>query len=148
MSTPPVALPPGEEVIRAVELMAEYNIGSVIIIDNLRPIGIFTERDLVRCIGREGKIALEQMLENCSSRNLFVLKDNDCIIEAFYLFSKFRVRHAPVVDDNGVLVGVVALRDITDRLVEEPELLLEILEASVPELSRDVIYLLIKSLQK
>ena len=148
MSSPPVVLPPGRQVSEAVSLMASHAIGSVIIVDNMRPVGIFTERDLIKCLAANGKNGLDMTVIECGSRNLLVLRDNNCIVEAFYLLNKFNVRHAPVVDSRGVLVGVITLKDIAYRMVEEPDLLLDLLELSVPELSKDTLYLLIRGLKK
>ncbi len=146
MSTPPITVSTRGTVGEAAKLMSSHGVGSVIIVEGTRPVGIFTEKDLVRCVAERGAEALGLPAIECGSTNLLVFDEDDCIIEAFYSFSDWGVRHAPVVDEQGRLAGVIALKDIAYKIVEEPDILLDLLATRTPEVSRDALYLLIKGL--
>jgi len=127
--------------------MNNNNIGSVVIVENQRAIAIFTERDLVRCIANHEDKALSMKAIECGSSDLLIFDKHDCILEALTLFAKWGVRHAPVVDDKGVVVGVVALKDIASELMEDPDILMDLVSLSAPEISKDLIYLIIKDMK-
>src|SRR5258705_9962681 len=110
MSTDPVTAVPSETIAEAAGRMADRRVGSVVVVDGDRPIGILTERDLVRfgasSATSEGTKVSEWMTE-----------DPDCVgpdvsvQDAFDSLAQHGYRHIPVVD-AGKLVGVVSLRDI------------------------------------
>ncbi len=110
MSAPPVTALPSETVAEAASRMAERRVGSVIVVDGSRPIGILTERDLVRfgASGAEG---------SGTKVSEWMTADPDCVgpglsvQEAFTSLAEHGYRHIPVVD-SGELVGVVSLRDL------------------------------------
>ncbi|MCE4627594.1 MAG: CBS domain-containing protein [Desulfurococcales archaeon] len=147
MSSPPICISPESTLLKAIRLMSSHDIGSVVIAEAGKPVAIITERDVVRCIAEKGEEALRLRAIDCGTRNLLVVRDDTCIVDLLAIMSKWRVRHAPVVDSDGKLVGVVTLRDVAYKIVDEPEILLDILDLRVPELSRDALYLLLRSLR-
>jgi citrate synthase len=110
MSSPPVTAVPSETIAEAAARMVERRVGSVIVVDDTRPIGILTERDLVRfgASGAEG---------SGTKVSEWMTADPDCVgpevsvQEAFASLAEHGYRHIPVVE-GGVLVGVVSLRDL------------------------------------
>ncbi|MEO7573648.1 MAG: citrate/2-methylcitrate synthase [Acidimicrobiales bacterium] len=110
MSSPAVTAQPSETIAEVSQRMSEHKKGSVVIIDGQRPIGILTERDLVRfnatgAAGSDTKVS-EWMTQpvDCAAPDLSVQ-------EAFAGFAEKGYRHLPVVED-GALVGVVSLRSL------------------------------------
>src|SRR5262245_44067987 len=110
MSSPPVTAVPSETVAEAAARMADHRVGSVVVVDGDRPIGILTERDLVRFgasgASSEGTKVSEWMTEEPDC----VAPDVD-VQDAFASLAEHGYRHIPVVED-GRLVGVVSLRDL------------------------------------
>src|SRR3954467_11696386 len=110
MSTEPVTAVPSETIAEAAARMADHRVGSVIVVDGERPIGILTERDLVRF----GASAAQSDGTKVSE---WMTEDPDCIgpdvsvHDAFASLAEHGYRHIPVVD-AGRLVGVVSLRDL------------------------------------
>ncbi|MGH9184582.1 MAG: citrate/2-methylcitrate synthase, partial [Acidimicrobiales bacterium] len=110
MSSPVITALPSDTVAGAAGRMAEHRVGSVIVVDGTRPIGILTERDLVRFgaagVDATGTKVSEWMTEDpdCVARDLSVQ-------DAFARLAERGYRHIPVVED-GELVGVVSLRDL------------------------------------
>jgi CBS domain-containing protein len=112
---PPVTVGVGVSVRDVVRVMYENSIGSIVIVDDVgRPIGIFTERDLLR-LAAQGA-SLDSPMDTVMSRDLVVVKGVEGVVRAAMLMSEHRIRHLPVVDDEGKLVGVISVRDVVDTL--------------------------------
>ncbi|MUN28878.1 CBS domain-containing protein [Sulfuracidifex metallicus] len=97
------------------KIMTDKNVGSVIVVDgNGKPIGIATERDVVRSIGK-GK-SLDEPIENAMTSSLITVREDAPITGALSLMRSYNIRHLPVVDQNGTLKGIISIRDIAKAL--------------------------------
>jgi len=127
MSTDPVTAVPSETIAEAAARMADHRVGSVIVVDGERPIGILTERDLVR-FGASGARS------DGTKVSEWMTEDPDCIgpdvsvHDAFASLAEHGYRHIPVVD-AGRLVGVVSLRDLMRVAQIEPVVHPSLIEA-------------------
>jgi citrate synthase len=110
MSSPVVAAMPDDTVAEAATRMSEHRVGSVVVVDGERPIGILTERDIVRLAAAGASVVGTKVAE-------WMTADPDCVDpsvsvhEAFASLSDHGYRHIPVVEDDR-LVGVVSMRDL------------------------------------
>ena len=112
---PHVTVGVGVSVRDVVRVVYENSIGSIVIVDDVgRPIGIFTERDLLRLVAQGA--SLDSPVDSVMSRDLVVVKDVEGVVRAAMLMSEHRIRHLPVVDDEGKLMGVISVRDVVDAL--------------------------------
>lgn len=111
---PPVAFKPENTVMEAVVKMAEENIGSIIIVDdNFKPIGVFTERDVVRRVLAGGVDPEKTKLREVMTSRPITVREGESAKRALELMLHFGFRHLPVVDSDGRLVGVVSIRDVS-----------------------------------
>ncbi|MEB3780609.1 MAG: CBS domain-containing protein [Desulfurococcales archaeon] len=115
MRTELVTLSPGETVESAVRLMKENNIGSILVVDAGKLVGIFTERDLVSMVASGA--SLEQKLGDVMTRNLVTVKPDDPVVKALCRMIEHNIRHIPVVDDTGAPLGMVSARDILRNML-------------------------------
>lgn len=114
-----VQVPPTATVRDAVKAMADADCGSTIVMEDGRPIGIFTERDLVkRVIPQRGDLDRTPVKEVMSS-DLVVASPGDLVGSAILLMHKHRIRHLPIVDEGGILRGVLSIRDLIRESVRE-----------------------------
>jgi CBS domain-containing protein len=120
MNTNIVSASENSSIKEVVKLMAEKNIGSVIIVNELnKPVGIVTERDIIRALA-QGK-TLENKVSEIMSSSLITIKEDSPITSALTLMRTYNIRHLPVVDDSGNLKGVISIRDVVkaiDNLLE------------------------------
>jgi len=101
----------------AVTKMYINNVGSVLIIDeNDKPIGIFTERDLVRVIAEN--ISLDAPLLKVMSRRLITATTMESLVSAAMKMVENNIRHLPVVEE-GKAIGMVSIRDLLRTLMSE-----------------------------
>ena len=116
--TKPVYAKPDETVEDAARKMAEHNIGSMPVVDEeMKLQGIFTERDLVRLVAEKSSSALKMKLEEVMTRNPITASPDDPLPELAHKMIEHGIRHIPVVDEQGHLLGVVSIRRVLRHIL-------------------------------
>ena len=113
-------VPVGTSVRDAVMLLAEKRIGAVPVIDNGAIAGIFSERDLVRCIGNHGGEVLDWAIDRVMSSPVETVEGGTPIVAALATMTKRRMRHLPVVE-SGEIRGIVSIGDLVKYRIERIE---------------------------
>jgi CBS domain-containing protein len=117
-----VTLPPSASVLDASKKMTEHLIGSILVVEDEKLVGIFTERDLLNRVVSPGLSPKDILLSQVMSKNVRTVKLSDSVESVFFRMEETKCRHIPVVDGNK-LVGVVTMRNIlewlTDQMKEE-----------------------------
>ena len=111
----------------AVLLMAEKNIGAVMVVDGDRLVGIFTERDFAYKIGCIEKIPHEIMITEVMTPDPLTITPAHSINDCMTLMTDNHFRHLPVVD-HGKLVGVISIGDVVKDLIEELQFMVQQME--------------------
>ena len=107
-----VSIKPSSTVAEAARLMRDNRVGSVLVLDESeRLVGILTERDIVYKVVAEGKDP-ETLVEEVMTRDILTIREEATIAEAARLMIGMNIRHLPVVDARGRVVGVISLRDL------------------------------------
>uniref|UniRef100_A0A7C2V9J4 CBS domain-containing protein n=1 Tax=Ignisphaera aggregans TaxID=334771 RepID=A0A7C2V9J4_9CREN len=108
---PLITVSPSTPIAEAVKKMASANVGSVLVVDDdSKLVGIFTERDLVRVVAQG--IDLGTPIEKVMTRNLIVLTPDENINSAVRKMIDHGIRHIPLVDKTGRPIGIVSIRDV------------------------------------
>ena len=118
---------PSTIVYKAIEVMAEKNIGGLLICENGKLVGIFTERDYARKLILKGKSSNTTTIGELMTKNPFTVTLDSSIEECMELMSNKRIRHLPVTD-NGELIGVISIGDVVRFIIEEQKSIIEHLE--------------------
>jgi CBS domain-containing protein len=118
---------PDHMVIEALALMAEKNIGAVMVMDGPRLAGIFSERDYARKGIIAGRKAKSTPVTEVMTANLFTVSPDMDIEDCMQLFSDKRIRHLPVLD-HGVVVGMISIGDIVTAIMNEQKTHINFLE--------------------
>jgi CBS domain-containing protein len=116
MSLRVLTVTPDETVQLAITRMLEENVGSVAVCEGNRLVGIFTERDVLRLAGENTELQ-ELRIGDVMTRRVLTVSPDDDILAAGALMAERRIRHLPVVQD-GMVMGIVGLRDVTRSLLE------------------------------
>jgi len=111
-----VSVRPDETAQVAVVRMLESGVGSVLVCEDNRLLGIFTERDVLRLAGDATDLT-QVRVGDVMTRDVLSLVPDDDVVAAARLMGEKRIRHVPVVEDGNV-VGVVGIRDVMRSLVE------------------------------
>jgi len=96
---------------RALELMANYDIGSVVVVEGKEPVGIVTERDFTRKYTKDKSMDMQRKIGEISSKPVISVSPDTKVWDALDLMVKKKIRQLPVVKD-GQLVGIATERDI------------------------------------
>jgi CBS domain-containing protein len=99
----------------AVRTLQEKHVGSIVITDNNEKcVGIFTERDAIRIIASDAP--LETPIEQVMTKNVATIGEEASLEEAKRLIISHGIRHLPVVDNKGKLIGLLSVRKLFDEL--------------------------------
>jgi len=115
--SPPLCLAPEQTVADAIERLRQHRVGCVLICQDDRVVGLFTERDLLRRVLAPG-LSLDMPLANCMTANPVVVQPGDPIGLAIRRMEEGGCRHLPVIDGNGKAVGVLSVKRIVSYLCE------------------------------
>jgi len=113
----------------AVAIMASRNVGALIVLEDGRPIGMFSERDVLWRIVHENR-SPDTRVRDVMSTNPILVRPSMRISEVMRLMTTRRVRHLPVVEQHE-LVGVVSIGDVTKWLTRDLELTVGELETYI-----------------
>jgi len=121
------AVAPSASVFDAVKLMAEKNIGALLVLDGQRIAGIVTERDYARKIVLQGRSSRETPVGDIMSAPVMYVRPDQTNEECMALMTDNRLRHLPVVD-QGRLVGLLSIGDLVKDIISEQKFIIEQLE--------------------
>lgn len=116
---------PSSVVIEAVDLMNRERIGAVLVMEDEHPVGIFTERDVLVRVVATGRDAARTKVESVMTTNLIGVHLKTTVDEAMQIITQKRCRHLPVLDDDGKVVGMASIGDLTRWIVRDRENRLE-----------------------
>lgn len=111
---------PAMTVAAAVEVINANKVGSVLVMDGQRLVGIFTERDVLRRVVGARKDPEKTRVAEVMTRELAVMKPGSTVEDAMTVISEKRIRHLPVVED-GRVVGVISQGDLNHWLIRNRE---------------------------
>lgn len=114
-------------------LMREENVGSVVVTDDDRAVGIVTDRDLTTRTIAEGLDPDELTAEDVMSADLCTVDPDAGFYEAAEVMQEHEVRRLPVCADDGELRGIITVDDLTELLAEENDHLASVIRAQRPE---------------
>jgi len=118
---------PDDTVYRALQVLAEKDIGAVLVVEDDRLVGILSERDYARKVILEGKSSRRALVRELMTETVLYVRPEQTLEECMALISDKRVRHLPVLEDDR-LVGVVSIGDVVNRAIADREFVIEQLE--------------------
>ena len=119
---------PSDTVFSALETMAEHNIGAVLVLDGDELSGILTERDYARKVKLRALGSNDTPVGQIMTTGVHTVVPSTTVAECMQLMTDERVRHLPVVDDDGRLVGLVSIGDVVKAMIAQQRDLIADLE--------------------
>ncbi len=116
-----VTVSPKQTVQEAADLMSQYNVGFIPVVENGRNVGIITDRDITLRLTAKGQDASAATVESIMTRDIVTASPHMDVHEAARLMAEKQIRRLPVVDQNNQLCGVVALGDLAVRDIYQDE---------------------------
>ena len=112
------SIAPNSTVFEALQLMAKKNIGALLVIQNEKLAGIFSERDYARKVILEGKSSKETTVGDLMTREVFYIDPKDTLKESMAVMTAKSIRHMPVLE-NERLIGIVTLGDVVKQIIAD-----------------------------
>ena len=122
-----ITLSPDSTVHDALVLMAEKNTGSVLVAENNKLVGIFTERDYARKVNLKGRSSNSTPLKEVMTANPITITMDTHIDQCMNLMSSKKIRHLPIVEGDE-MIGVISISDVIRFIIEEQKGIIEQLE--------------------
>ena len=113
-------VPSTATVFDALQVMCEGNIGAVLVTEDEKIVGIFTERDYAKKGEIEGRAAANTPVREVMTEAMYTVTTDTSTDECMALMMQYHIRHLPVVE-NDTLVGIVSMRDVVAASLEERE---------------------------
>jgi CBS domain-containing protein len=114
----------------ALKLMAEKNVGALLVMDAGQVIGIITERDYARKVILKGKSSLDTPVREIMTGEVLCVHPDQSVEECMALMTDKRIRHLPVTD-GGKLIGVLSIGDLVKETISEQQFVIKQLESYI-----------------
>jgi len=124
------SISPGDTVYDALKLMAEKNVGALLVLDGDRLAGLISERDYARKIVLKDKLSRETKVKEIMTTNVLTVTPAMDLDECMELITEKRMRHLPVVENDQVL-GIISIGDIVKGIIDHKESVIEQLESYI-----------------
>ena len=118
---------PEDTILVAIELMAERQVGALLVMNNGKLTGIVTERDYARKVALEGRSSKDALVREIMSTKVLCARPEQTVQECMALMSDKRARHLPVVDHKQV-IGVISIGDLVKSIIAEQKFEIEALQ--------------------
>lgn len=118
---------PDTSVYEALRLMAERNIGALLVLEGDQLRGIFSERDYARKVILKGRSSRDTPVKEIMTSEVLYLRPEQSVKECMALMTEKRIRHLPVLEGNQ-LIGLISIGDVVKSVISEQEFLIDQLE--------------------
>lgn len=127
-----LSIPSNATVYAALVLMAEKHVGALLVMDDDKLVGIFSERDLAREVEIKGKTVRDTAIADVMTPHscLITVTPNDTVENCMNLVTDKRIRHLPVMD-GGRVVGVLSIGDLVKETIAHQRFLIDQLESYI-----------------
>ncbi|UFH52941.1 CBS domain-containing protein [Spirosoma sp. KNUC1025] len=119
-----------ETVLDALKLMAEKNIGAVLVVDRGVLTGIFSERDYARKVILKGRHSDDTRIADVMTANVITIEPEQSLDDCMVIMSDKHIRHLPVMSD-GRLLGIISINDVVSAIIRDQKTRIDSLESYI-----------------
>ncbi len=110
------SISPATMVFDAIQMMADKNVGALLVIEGDKLVGIISERDYTRKIALKGKSSKKTAVREILSENIITVTPSHTVEDCMRLMTEHRVRHLPVLEGNKI-IGVISIGDLVNWII-------------------------------
>ena len=114
------SLNPQQSVFDALQILSDHNVGALMVLDNGRLAGVFSERDYSRKIALAGKSSKDTLVKDIMTASVITVSPQVRTRDCLSLMSQKNIRHLPVVEGDKVL-GMISIRDLMNDIIADHE---------------------------
>lgn len=120
-----VTVNPQDTVFHALKVMADNQVGAVLVINDGRLVGIFSERDYARKVILIGKTSKDTRVEEIMTGKVMYATPENTVQECMALMTEGHFRHLPVIDDKQRVAGIVSIGDLVKETISEQQFIID-----------------------
>ena len=121
---------PQDSVFSALQVLADRDVGALMVMDNGRLVGVFSERDYTRKIALSGRSSKDTKVQDIMTSQVLTVTAKTRTRDCMALMSQKKIRHLPVMDGERA-IGMISIRDIMDDIISDHELTISQLQSYI-----------------
>ncbi len=121
---------PEDTVFDALKLLADYEVGALMVMERGQLVGVFSERDYTRKVALQGRNSKDTKVSDIMTRTVIVVSPQTRTRDCMALMREKRIRHLPVID-KGTVQGMISIRDLMDDIIADHESTIAQLESYI-----------------
>jgi CBS domain-containing protein len=121
---------PNDTVFDALKLLADHEVGALVVMEGAALVGVLSERDYTRKVALQGRNSKETLVADIMSRKVIAVGPKTGTRDCMALMREKRIRHLPVVD-GGTVLGMISIRDLMADIIDDHELTIQQLETYI-----------------
>lgn len=118
---------PGTSVYDVMKIMADREVGALMVMEGTKLIGIISERDYARKVILQGRSSKNTQVKEIMTTHVMYARNEQTVDECMALMTEKRIRHLPVINE-GQLIGVISIGDLVKSIIDEQRFVIEQLE--------------------
>ena len=119
---------PEQTVLQALQIMAENEVGALVVLEGDRLAGIFSERDYARKIILRDRTSANTLVREIMTSKVVCVTPDRTVEECMAIMTEKRFRHLPVIDENQKLLGIISIGDVVKEMISEQQFIISQLE--------------------
>ena len=127
---PVCSVKPDDTVFHALEVLAQHEVGALVVMEGDQLVGVISERDYTRKVALQNKSSKDTLVRSIMTSNVMVVTPKTGTRQCMALMREKKFRHLPVVDGDQVL-GMISIRDIMDDIIADHETTIQQLESYI-----------------
>ncbi len=128
---PIAAIEPDATVLHALEIMAENDVGALLVLDGERLAGVFSERDYARKVILQGKSSKELKVREIMTDKVFYVTPETSIEQCMAIMTDKHIRHLPILENGEKVLGVISIGDVVKETISQQQFIINQLESYI-----------------
>ena len=128
---PIAAIDPDATVLHALEVMAENDVGALLVLDGERLAGVFSERDYARKVILQGKSSKELKVREIMTDKVFYVTPETSIEQCMAIMTDKHIRHLPILENGEKVLGVISIGDVVKETISQQQFIINQLESYI-----------------
>ncbi len=124
-SGPLMSVSPDDPVFYALQVMSDANVGALLVLDGEQLVGIFSERDYARKVILFGKASKDTPVRAIMTDKVLYVTPDRTVDECIAIMTDKHIRHLPVLDDEGKVLGIVSIGDVVKETICEQQFIIQ-----------------------
>jgi CBS domain-containing protein len=115
----------------AIKLLADMNIGALLVTEGDDVVGIFSERDYARKVALHGRVSQTTLIGEIMTPDVISVRPDQTVEKCMRLMTDKHIRHLPVINEDGRLEGIISIGDVVKMVISEQQMIIDHLQGYI-----------------